>query len=189
MKKISLITDGSCLGNPGPGGWACLLRFGVTEKELFGYDPITTNNRMELMAPIQGLLALKEPCEVEITTDAVYVLHGITKWIVRWKRRHWWKKNRPVRNADLWMELDSLVAMHKTNWIWTKGHASHEDNNRCDWLAQNAARTQTSSWPGGITHSPLILNLGRDYIPPKPQADLFEGLDLAEEDDDASDPG
>ncbi|MCP5111627.1 MAG: ribonuclease HI, partial [bacterium] len=147
MKKVSLTTDGSCLGNPGPGGWACLLRFGEVKKELFGYDPHTTNNRMELMAPIQGLLALTEPCEVDVTTGGEYVRQGITQWIVHWKRRHWWKKKRPVRNADLWIELDELVAIHKTNWIWTKGHAGHDDNNRCDWLAQNAARTQVSSWP------------------------------------------
>ena len=121
MKKAFLITDGSCLGNPGPGGWACILRFGAVKKELFGYDPRTTNNRMELMAAIQGLLAFKEPCEVEITTDAEYVLQGITQWMVRWKRRHWWIKNHPVRNADLWMELDELAGIHKTHWIWTKG--------------------------------------------------------------------
>src|ERR1035437_7619628 len=107
MKKAFLITDGSCLGNPGPGGWACILRFGAIKKELFGYDAHTTNNRMELMAAIQGLLAFKEPCEVEITTDAEYVRQGITQWVIRWKRRHWWKKNHPVRNADLWMELTS----------------------------------------------------------------------------------
>ena len=89
MKRVALITDGSCLGNPGPGGWACVLRFVAVKKELFGFDPHTTNNRMELMAPIQGLLALKEVCEVEVTTDAEYVLDGITKWIVNWKRRQW----------------------------------------------------------------------------------------------------
>jgi len=128
MKKVSLITDGSCLGNPGPGGWACVLRFGDVKKESFGFDPHTTNNRMELMAPIQGLLALKEPCEVEITTDSEYVLYGITKWIIKWKRRHWWRKHGPVRNADLWMELDELASRHKTTWVWTRGHAGHEDN-------------------------------------------------------------
>jgi ribonuclease HI len=184
MKKAFLITDGSCLGNPGPGGWACILRFGAVKKELFGYD------RMEMMAAIQGLLAFKEPCEVEITTDAVYVLDGITKWVILWKRRHWWKKNRPVRNVDLWMELDELNGIHKTNWIWTKGHAAHEDNNRCDWLAQNAARTQTSCWPGVMPHASLRLDLGRDYIPPKPQASLFDAFDPREgDDDDESDPG
>ena len=187
MKKVSLVTDGSCLGNPGPGGWACVLRFGAIEKELFGYDPRTTNNRMELMAPIQGLLALKEACEVEITTDSEYVRQGITLWVVRWKRRHWWKKNRPVRNADLWIELEELNGLHRTNWVWTKGHASHEDNNRCDWIAQNAARTQTSSWPDGRLHGPLRRNLGRDYVPPNPQGGLFQDFDVVE--DDENDPG
>lgn len=188
MKRAALITDGSCLGNPGPGGWACILRFGSVRKELFGFDPHTTNNRMEVMAAIQGLLAFKEPCEVDVTTDAVYLLEGITQWIHRWKRTGWWKKNRPVRNADLWMELDQLVTIHKTNWIWTKGHASHEDNNRCDWLAQNAARTQTSSWPDNAPHGKLRLNLGRDFVPPRPQASLFDALSAVETGDDIDDP-
>jgi ribonuclease HI len=189
MKKAALIADGSCLGNPGPGGWACILRFGAVKKELFGYDPHTTNNRMELMAAIQGLLAFKEPCEIEITTDAEYVRQGITQWIGRWKRRHWWKRSRPVRNADLWIELDALVGVHKTNWIWTRGHAGHEDNNRCDWLAQNAARTQTSSWSDGRPHGRLLHDLGRDYVPPKPQAGLFDAFDSGDDDEDESDPG
>jgi ribonuclease HI len=194
VKKALLITDGSCLGNPGPGGWASVPRFGGAKKEIFGYDLLTTNNRMELMAAIQGLLAFKEPCEVEITTDAEYVLQGITRWISRWKRRHWWKRNVPVRNADLWIELDELVSIHKTNWVWTKGHAAHEDNNRCDWLAQNAARTQTSSWLDGRPHGALRLNLGRDYIPPNPQPGLFDafdpdGGDEADHGEDELDPG
>jgi ribonuclease HI len=188
MKKVSLITDGSCLGNPGPGGWACILRFAGVKKEHFGYDAHTTNNRMELMAPIQGLLALKAPCEVEITTDSEYVLHGITQWIIKWKRYYWWKKSRPIRNADLWMELDELVAMHHAEWKWTRGHANHEDNNRCDWLAQNAAKTQTSSWEDGRPHEPLRLNLGAGYVPPRPQGNLFDELS-GEEDADAGDPG
>ncbi len=141
------------------------------------------------MAAIQGLLALKEPCEAEITTDSEYVRQGITLWIVKWKRRHWWKKNRPVRNADLWMELDELVAMHKTNWLWTKGHASHEDNNECDSLAQNAARTQTSSWADGRPQAPLRLNLGHDYIPPNPQSGLFDTVTYADDEDEEGDPG
>jgi len=186
MKRVSLITDGSCLGNPGPGGWACILRFGARHKELFGFDANTTNNRMELMAPIQGLLALKEPCEVEITTDSQYVLQGITIWVVRWKRRHWWKKNRAVRNAWLWMELDELNRFHRTNWVWTKGHASHGDNNRCDWLAQNAARTLTSSFPDNAPYAALRLGLGPDYVPPNPQAGLF---DSEPGEDDENDPG
>ena len=187
VKRVLLITDGSCLGNPGPGGWACVLRFAGVAKEFFGYDPHTTNNRMELMAPIQGLLVLKEPCEVDITTDSEYVRQGITKWIVHWKRRHWWKKKRPVRNADLWIELDELAGIHRTNWSWTKGHAGHDDNNRCDWLAQNAARKQISSWADGRAHGALRHDLGPDYVPPNPQAGLFDGLGVVE--DDPSDPG
>src|SRR4051812_44001439 len=116
MKKVFLITDGSCLSNPGPGGWACVLRFGAVKKEFFGFAPHTTNNRMEMMAAIQGLLALKEPCEVEITTDSQYLLVGITKSIIKWKRRQWWRKRVPVPNCDLWMELDELAALHKTTW-------------------------------------------------------------------------
>jgi len=185
MKKVLLITDGACKGNPGPGGWASILRCGNVKRELFGFDPHTTNNRMELMAPIQGLLALKESCEVEITTDAEYVLDGITKWIVNWKRRHWWRGNRPVRNADLWMELDELNAFHRTTWVWTRGHADHEDNNRCDWLAEKAAATQTSSWEDGRAHMPLRLNLGAGYVPPRPQGGLFdESEDVTEDPED-----
>src|ERR1700722_15070819 len=141
MKKVSLITDGSCLGNPGPGGWACILRFGARRREIFGYDPDTTNNRMELMAAIQGFLAFKEPCEVEITTDARYLIRGITG-IAAMKAGHWWRKTKPLINADLWIELEALVGTHKADWIWTQSHANHEDNNRCDWLARNAASTQ-----------------------------------------------
>ena len=184
LKKVSLITDGSCLGNPGPGGWAAILRFGEKKKELFGFEPHTTNNRMELMAPIQGLLAIKEPCEVEITTDSEYVRQGITLWVHRWKAAHWWRKNHPVRNADLWIELDGLVSIHQTHWAWTKGHADHDDNNRCDWLAQNAARTQTSSWPDGQSRGVMRHELGWEYVPPRPQASLFEDLS-----DDAGDDG
>jgi ribonuclease HI len=184
MKKVSLITDGSCLGNPGPGGWACLLRFGAAKKELFGFDPHTTNNRMELMASIQGLLAIKEPCEVEITTDSQYVLQGITKWIIYWKRMHWWRKKAPVRNVDLWMELDELASLHKTTWLWTRGHAGHEDNTQCDWLATNAAANQRSSWADERPHAPLRLGLGVDYVPPKPQAGLFDDVEQTGENDE-----
>jgi ribonuclease HI len=140
------------------------------------------------MAPIQGFLALTEPCEVAITTDSEYVRQGITIWVVHWKRRGWWKKNRPVRNAGLWMELDELNRFHRTTWLWTKGHGAHEDNNRCDWLAQNAARTQTSSFPDSSPHAPLRLGLDTDYVPPNPQTGLFETIEPPA-DDDASDPG
>ena len=183
MKKVSLITDGSCLGNPGAGGWACVLRCGDQNKELFGFDPHTTNNRMELMAAIQGLLALNKPCEVEITTDSEYVLHGITKWIVKWKQGHWWRKHGPISNVDLWMELDELVSVNNVTWLWTRGHAGHKDNKRCDWLAHNAAATQRSCWEDGRPHSPLRLALGADYVPPKPQITLFDDTNPDSTDD------
>ncbi len=141
-----MITDGSCLGNPGPGGWACILRCGEKEKEMFGSEPRTTNNRMELRAAVEGLRALTEPCEVEIVTDSQYVKNGITQWIARWKSNGWRTSAKaPVVNQDLWQELDAQAARHKTNWAWTKGHSTHSGNNRCDELAQAAARTQTAS--------------------------------------------
>jgi ribonuclease HI len=186
MKRVLLITDGSCLGNPGPGGWAAILRFGDKKRELFGYDPHTTNNRMELMASIQGLLAIKEPCEVEIVTDSKYVLQGITLSIGRWKAGQWWRGKFPLRNADLWIELEELNAKHQTHWLWTKGHADHEDNNRCDWLAQNAARTQSSSWGQGKARAPLLYELGADYTPPRPQGSLFGLLEEGEEEEEVS---
>jgi ribonuclease HI len=141
MKKVSLITDGACIGNPGPGGWAYILRYGAHKKEAFGSEPETTNNRMELRAAIEGLSALKEPCEVEIVTDSQYLKNGITAWIHTWKRNGWRTAGKqPVINQDLWQALDEQVSRHRTRWTWTKGHASHADNNRCDELATNAAR-------------------------------------------------
>lgn len=145
MKKVQLITDGSCIGNPGPGGWACILRFKDKQREIFGSEPQTTNNRMELKAAVEGLRVLKEPCEVEVVTDSNYVKHGITEWIHKWKRNGWRSQGKAVKNQDLWHELDEETARHRIKWEWTKGHASHADNNRCDELAQNAARMQISS--------------------------------------------
>jgi ribonuclease HI len=143
VKKIQLITDGACIGNPGPGGWACILRYNHHKRELAGSEPETTNNRMELTAAIEGLSALKEPCEVEVVTDSEYVKNGITKWIQGWKRNGWkTSQKKPVVNQDLWTELDRQVSRHETKWTWTKGHADHEDNNRCDELATQAAREQ-----------------------------------------------
>jgi ribonuclease HI len=144
MKKIQLITDGACLGNPGPGGWACILRFGDKKKEMFGSEAQTTNNRMELTAAMEGLRALKEPCDVEVVTDSQYVKNGITQWIHGWKRNGWkTASKKPVVNQDLWTELDHLASKHKLHWTWTKGHADHDDNNRCDELATRAAREQS----------------------------------------------
>jgi ribonuclease HI len=146
MKNVRLITDGSCLGNPGPGGWACILRYGGHKREMYGCAPQTTNNRMELTAAIEGLRTLKERCQVEIVTDSEYVKNGITTWIHGWKRKNWiTSAKKPVVNRDLWEELDRLVSGHQAVWVWTKGHASHEDNNRCDELAQRAAREQLAS--------------------------------------------
>src|SRR5579872_751765 len=146
MKKIKLITDGSCLGNPGPGGWACILRYGEKKREIFGSEEETTNNRMELQAAVEGLRALKEPCEVEIVTDSNYVKNGITEWIHKWKMNGWRTGGKQaVANQDLWHELDEMASKHTVKWAWTKGHASHADNNRCDELAQAAARGQLTS--------------------------------------------
>ncbi len=146
MKRVQLITDGACLGNPGRGGWAAILRYGDHKRELAGSSPQTTNNRMELTAAIEGLKALKEPCEVEIVTDSEYLKNGITRWIHGWKRNGWKSSaKKPVLNQDLWTELDRLVARHKVHWTWTKGHASHADNNRADELAAEAARRQSRS--------------------------------------------
>ncbi|MCC6389943.1 MAG: ribonuclease HI [Bryobacterales bacterium] len=141
MKQVRIITDGSCLGNPGPGGWASILRYNEHVKELSGGEKHTTNNRMEITAAIKALDALKQRCEVEITTDSEYLKNGVTKWMKNWKRNGWMtSEKKPVLNRDLWEELDTLVARHDVSWKWTKGHASHDDNNRCDELAQAAAR-------------------------------------------------
>ena len=146
MKQVQLITDGSCLGNPGPGGWAYVIRFGEHKREAFGSEEHTTNNRMELVSTIRGLRGLQEPCEVTLTTDSQYVKNGITTWIHGWKKNGWMTAaKKPVLNKDLWQELDAEIKRHKIKWEWTKGHADHEDNNRCDELAQRAAREQATN--------------------------------------------
>jgi ribonuclease HI len=143
MKRVQLITDGACLGNPGKGGWAYILRYGEKKREAFGSEPHTTNNRMELRAAVEGLRALKEGCEVDLTTDSQYVRNGMTSWIHNWKRNGWKTSDKkPVVNQDLWQALDEQAARHTLRWHWTKGHADHADNNRCDELAQRAAREQ-----------------------------------------------
>jgi len=146
VKKVRLITDGACRGNPGPGGWAAILRYNKHTKEIYGCEPQTTNNRMELRAAIEGLRALKEDCEVEVVTDSEYLKNGITTWIHAWKRKGWMTAaKKPVVNQDLWQALDEQVNRHRTIWTWTKGHANHEDNNRCDELATRAAKDQCGS--------------------------------------------
>ncbi|MGA3016831.1 MAG: ribonuclease HI [Bryobacteraceae bacterium] len=146
MKKVQVITDGACSGNPGPGGWAAILRYHHHEKELWGSEPHTTNNRMEITAAIEALRSLKENCEIEVVTDSEYLKKGITEWIHGWKRKGWLTAaKKPVINQDLWKALDEQVGRHKTTWLWTKGHASHADNNRCDELATRAAKEQSRS--------------------------------------------
>lgn len=146
MKKVQVIMDGACLGNPGPGGWAAILLHGGNRKELYGCEKHTTNNRMELTAAIEGLRALRERCEVEVVTDSEYVKNGITQWITSWKKRGWvTAQKKPVVNRDLWEELDEQTTRHTMQWSWTKGHASHGDNNRADELASLAAKQQRSS--------------------------------------------
>ncbi len=146
MKQVELITDGACSGNPGPGGWAAILRYGAHKKEIWGSEKQTTNNRMELQAAVEGLKLLRERCQVSITTDSEYVRKGITEWIHGWKKKNWLTADKkPVKNQDLWMELDAQVARHDTQWKWVKGHADHPDNNRCDELAVIASKTQSRS--------------------------------------------
>ena len=136
MKKIEIFSDGACKGNPGPGGWGALLRYGDVEKPLFGGEKDTTNNRMELMAAIEGLKSLKETCEVDLTTDSQYVRKGITEWIQNWKKNGWKTAARkPVKNADLWQALDVQVARHTVKWHWVKGHSGHRENEIADELA------------------------------------------------------
>jgi ribonuclease HI len=135
-KLIELFTDGACKGNPGPGGWGVLLRYGDVEKELCGGEANTTNNRMEMLAVISGLEALKRASTVRITTDSQYVLKGITEWMVGWKARGWkTAAKQPVKNVDLWQRLDAALATHSVEWKWVKGHAGHEENERADQLA------------------------------------------------------
>ena len=141
MKSVTLITDGPCLGNPGPGGWAAILRHGGTKRELSGAQPETTNNRMEMTAVLEGLSALNERCQVTIEIDSEYVKKGITEWIAGWKRGWKTAAKQPVKNQDLWRKLDEAVARHDIEWRWVKGHSDHADNNRCDELAREAAMT------------------------------------------------
>jgi ribonuclease HI len=138
LNRVGIYTGGACKGNPGPGGWGALLRSGASEKELFGGQPLTTNNRMELTAVIEALSALKRPCEVDLYLDSQYVRQGITEWISGWKARGWRTSARqPVKNVDLWQQLDALVggAGHHIQWHWVKGHAGHAGNERADALA------------------------------------------------------
>ena len=136
MKTDEAFTDGACSGNPGPGGWGALLRYNGNERELCGGEEETTNNRMELLAAIEALSALKQPCHVRLTTDSTYVKDGITKWLENWKRNGWkTAAKKPVKNQDLWIRLDEQSSRHRIEWCWVKGHSGHPENERADTLA------------------------------------------------------
>jgi len=140
VKQLEIFTDGACKGNPGPGGWGAVIRYGKHEKEISGGDADTTNNRMELSATIQALKILIEPCEVKLHTDSRYVIDGITKWIHGWQRNGWKNASKkPVSNIDLWHDLIEATARHQVEWIWVKGHNGHPENERADQLASDAA--------------------------------------------------
>ncbi len=136
MKKVEIFTDGACRGNPGPGGWGALLRYGNHEKHLYGGESLTTNNRMELMAAIRALSAVTEPCRIILTTDSQYVRQGVTSWLAGWKRNGWRNAARkPVKNKDLWQQLDEATQKHRIEWHWVKGHSGHRENEIADQLA------------------------------------------------------
>lgn len=151
-KTVEIFTDGSCLGNPGPGGYGIVMRYRQHTKELQGGFRLTTNNRMELMAAIVALETLKEPCQVELSTDSQYVRQGITQWLHNWKRNQWrTAAKEPVKNKDLWQRLDAACQGHQINWHWVKGHAGHVENERCDVLARTAAESQDLAADTGFT--------------------------------------
>lgn len=136
MKRVQAFTDGACSGNPGPGGWGAVLQFGDRERELYGGAENTTNNRMELTAAIEALKALTEPCDVSLTTDSTYVKDGITQWLINWKKNGWkTAAKKPVKNRDLWQQLDEQASRHQIEWRWVKGHSGHPENERADTLA------------------------------------------------------
>ena len=148
MQEVNIYTDGACKGNPGPGGWGVWLQTGSHEKSLYGGEALTTNNRMELRAVIEGLLVLKRPCKITLYLDSQYVRQGITSWIHNWKTKGWKTAgNKPVKNADLWQSLDALVRQHELEWIWVKGHAGHAGNERADALANQGIENLKGSTP------------------------------------------
>jgi ribonuclease HI len=146
VPNVEAFTDGACRGNPGPGGWGVVLRAGSNVKELFGGDPATTNNRMELRAAIEALTALKQPCKVDLYTDSVYVRSGIMEWLPAWRARGWRTADKkPVKNQDLWEALSAQAARHDVTWHWVKGHSGHPENERADELANEGIDTMLSS--------------------------------------------
>jgi len=146
MKQVEIYTDGSCLGNPGPGGWATLLRYGPHQREMSGGEMDSTNNRMELMAAIAGLETLTQACYVQLHTDSQYVRQGITQWLPAWQRRNWkTASGKPVKNQDLWQRLHTASQRHRIDWYWVKGHAGNPDNERVDQLARTAALSMANT--------------------------------------------
>ncbi|MCX4192253.1 ribonuclease HI [Methylophaga sp. OBS1] len=144
MDHVEIFTDGACSGNPGPGGWGAILRAKGTEKQLSGSEKLTTNNRMEMMAVIAALEALKRPCRVTITTDSQYVMKGMTEWLPGWKAKNWkTAAKKPVKNAELWQRLDKAIAQHQVKWEWVRGHNGHPENERADQLAVAAREKLT----------------------------------------------
>jgi ribonuclease HI len=135
VKLVTIYSDGACEGNPGPGGWAAVLQYGEVQKEVFGGDIATTNNRMEITGAVEALKRLKEPCEVQMYTDSEYLKNGAAVWIFAWKRKNWRKGQKPIKNADLWQELDKEASRHKVTWNWVRGHSGNPLNERCDRLA------------------------------------------------------
>jgi ribonuclease HI len=151
MRRVTIFTDGACAGNPGPGGWAAILIAGSHRRELSGYEPATTNNRMEIMAAIEALRALRGPSEVDLHTDSQYLRNGMSTWLARWKRNGWRTADRkPVKNDDLWRALDALAQTHSVRWHWVRGHDGHPENERCDELANAAIRDQHGSDTGTV---------------------------------------
>lgn len=161
MSQVELITDGACLGNPGPGGWAYILRSGDSREERSGGSSGTTNNRMEMTAALEGLRALKDPCEVLLISDSQYLLNGISSWRFKWREHGWMRvlgggQQKPVMNADLWQQLDALADRHTVRVRWVKGHAGHADNERCDELAEAEAAKHSDlpCWSGHVSGAP-----------------------------------
>lgn len=170
--EVTIHTDGGCLGNPGPGGWAAVLRHGERIREISGGELATTNNRMELLAAIEALRALKQPCAVELFTDSEYLRNGITAWIKGWKARGWvTKEKKPVKNADLWRDLDAACESHRIKWNWLKGHAGHADNERCDVLA--AEVMQGFRQKHSAAELAAALAAFKESVEPKPEPTLL----------------
>ena len=141
MTRVDIFTDGACQGNPGPGGWAAILVSGEHRREITGYEPATTNNRMELQAALEGLRNLKQPCEVDLYTDSQYLKKGMEQWLAKWKKNGWrTAAKEPVKNADLWEQLEAAASIHTMRWHWVRGHDGHVENERCDVLANEAIR-------------------------------------------------